>query len=97
MAIGVYFNFENTSIDQYEQVCRGLNNGELITKLSELGDGCLVHTAWQEESGALGVYDVWESAEAFGAFGERLMPLLSEAGFAESQPHVIQLHNFVAA
>ncbi len=55
MAIGVYFNFENTTPEQYDEVCRKLNNGQLMTKLSDWpGGGCLEHAAWHEESGALG-------------------------------------------
>jgi hypothetical protein len=98
MAIGVYFNFEGTKVDQYDEVCRKLNNGELITKVSDFPvGGCLAHVAWQEETGALGVFDVWESPEAFQSFGEKLMPLLGEAGFPDAQPHVVPVHNFVAA
>jgi hypothetical protein len=97
MAIGVYFNFEGTSTDQYDEACRRLNNGQVISKLSEIGDGCLSHTAWGEENGALGVFDVWESPETFGAFGERLMPILGELGIPAAEPHVVPVHNFVAS
>jgi hypothetical protein len=98
MAIGVYFNFEATTLDQYDEVCRGLNNGQPMTKLSDWpGGGCLAHTAWQEESGALGVFDVWESPEAFQSFGEKLMPVAAEVGLPAAEPHVVPLHNFVAS
>lgn len=98
MAIGVYFNFEATTVDEYDEVCRGLNNGQPMTKLSDWpGGGCLAHTAWQEESGALGVFDVWESPEAFQSFGEKLMPVAAGVGLPAAEPHVVPLHNFVAS
>lgn len=82
MAIGVYFNFEGTTVDQYDEVCRRLNNGQPMTKLSNWpGGGCLAHTACQEEPGALGVFDVWESPEGFQGFGEKLMPIAARLDF----------------
>lgn len=98
MAIGVYFNFQGGTLDQYDEVCRKLNNGQPMTNLSDWpGGGCLSHAAWQEESGSLGVFDVWESQEAFQSFGEKLMPLVGEVGLPAAEPHVVQLHNFVAS
>jgi len=98
MAVGVYFNFENTKLEQYDEVCRRLNNGQPMTKLSDWpGGGCLAHAAWQEQSGALGVFDVWESAESFQSFGEKLMPISSEVGLPQTEPHIVELHNFVAS
>ena len=97
MAIGVYFNFQDSTVDQYDEVCRKVNNGQLMSKLSDWpGGGCLAHSAWQEGS-ALNVFDVWESPEAFQAFGEKLMPALSEVGLPQAEPHIAQLHNFVAS
>jgi hypothetical protein len=85
-------------VAQYDDICRRLNNGQLMTKLSDWPvGGCLAHTAWQEDSGALGVFDVWESTEAFQSFGEKLMPILGEVGVPAAEPHVVPLHNFVAS
>jgi hypothetical protein len=98
MAIGVYFNFQGATLDQYDEACRRLNNGQLMRALSDWpGGGCLAHTAWQEESGALGVFDVWQSPEAFEQFGEKLVPILSEVGIPPAEPHIVPLHNFVAS
>jgi hypothetical protein len=98
MAIGVYFNFADTTLDQYDEVCRKLNGGQPMTKLADWpGGGCLAHAAWQEESGALGVFDVWESPEAFQRFGEKMMPAAGEVGLPSTEPHVVPLHNFVAS
>ncbi len=98
MAVGVYFNFENTPLERYDEVTRRLNNGQPMSKLSDWPTtGCLAHAAWQEESGSLCVFDVWESAEAFQSFGEHLMPIADEVGLPQSEPHLVQLHNFVAS
>lgn len=98
MAIGVYFQFADTTADQYDEVARRLNGGQPLTKLSEWpGGGILAHAAWQEESGALCVFDVWDSAEAFQSFGEKLMPIIGEVGLPQAEPHIVQLHNFVAS
>jgi hypothetical protein len=98
VAVGVYFNFEGGTLDQYDEVCRRLNNGQPMTKLSDWpGGGCLAHAAWEEESGALGVFDVWESPEAFQSFGEKLQPHVAEVGLPAAEPQVVPLHNFVAS
>jgi hypothetical protein len=98
MPIGVYFNFEGATLDQYDEACRRLNNGQPMRALSDWPDGgCLEHSAWHEESGSLCVFDVWESREAFHSFGEKLMPLLGEVGITPAEPHVVELHNFVAS
>jgi hypothetical protein len=98
MAIGVYFNFQGATLEQYDEATRRLNNGQPIRALSDWpGGGCLSHAAWYEESGALGVFDVWESPESFERFGEKLMPIISEVGMPTAEPHIVPLHNFVAS
>lgn len=98
MAIGVYLNFPDTTVEQYDEVCRRMNDGQPMTALSDWpGGGCLEHSAWAEESGALCVFDVWESPEAFQRFGETLMPAVAEVGLPAAEPHLVQLHNFVAS
>ena len=45
MAIGVIFNFPGGTTEQYDQVCRGLNNGQPMRSLADWpGGGCLSHT-----------------------------------------------------
>jgi hypothetical protein len=96
MPIGVYFRFPDTTLDQYEQVCRGVTGGRTMERLSDWpGGGCLSHAAWAEEDGGLRVFDVWESPEAFQRFGETLMPQVQAAGLPEASPHIVQLHNWV--
>ena len=38
---------------------------------------------------------LWESAEKFQAFGEKLMPLIQQAGLKPDEPIVFPAHNFV--
>ncbi len=39
------------------------------------------------------VTDVWESQEAFDAFGQTLMPILQEVGLDPGQPEVLPVHS----
>jgi len=95
MAIGVIFDFPGATIDQYEEVCRGLNDGQPLRSLSEWpGGGILAHVAGTTPDG-LRVVDVWESPEAFQAFGEHMMPLAQKAGIQVTEPTIFAVHNFV--
>ena len=54
----------------------------------------LSHAAGATPDG-LRVIDVWESPEKFQAFGEKLVPLLRQAGINPAEPIVFPVHNFV--
>jgi hypothetical protein len=43
--------------------------------------------------GDLHVSEVWDSREQFQAFGEQLMPILSEAGIDAGEPEIFEVHN----
>jgi hypothetical protein len=45
--------------------------------------------------GNLRVSEIWDSQEQLDAFGERLMPVLSEVGIEPGQPEVLEVHNIV--
>jgi hypothetical protein len=95
MAIGVIFNFPGGTTQQYDEIGRGLNNGQPLRSLAEWpGGGCLSHVVGATRGG-LCVLDVWESAEKFQAFGEKLMPLIQQAGLKPDEPVVFPVHNFV--
>jgi hypothetical protein len=97
MAIGVMFDFPQGSLDQYDEICRGLTGGEALRRLSDWpGGGCLSHAVMELPGGGIRVFDVWETAEDFQRFGETLGPLVAAAGL-EGQPQVAPLHNFVNA
>jgi len=96
VAIGVLFDFPGVTSEQYDEVCRNLNNGRLLTALSEWPEpGIVSHVAGPTPDGGWRVVDVWESEEAFQRFGQRLMPLLQQAGFPAGAPQMFPVHNVV--
>lgn len=62
------------------------------------GDGSngpwVTHTAANAESGGIFVADVWESAEAFGAFAEeQIAPAAAAVGMGQIEPRIVPVHN----
>ena len=56
-------------------------------------DGLDYHVCFGTD-GDLRVSEIWDSREQFEAFGERLMPVLSEAGIDFSgEPEVFEVHS----
>ena len=96
MAIGVLFDMPGMTSEQYDEICRGLNNGRLFTALAQWPEhGILSHVAGPTPGGGWRVVDVWESEEAFQRFGQKLMPLLQQAGLAGGAPELFPVHNVV--
>ncbi len=90
--------FEGITQEQYEESIRRLTNGEkdrVDTPADWPVEGLLAHITGQGENG-FRVVDVWESEEAFNAFGEQLMPILQDIG-VQGQPEVYPVHTFVSA
>jgi hypothetical protein len=50
-----------------------------------------------ETDGEIQVFDVWESKEAFEAFGPTLIPILTAAGIEINEPMVARVHNEIRA
>ena len=48
-----------------------------------------------EADGKINVFDVWESQEAFDAFGATLMPILTELGVDPGAPMAMPVHNVI--
>jgi hypothetical protein len=72
---------------------------ETVRRLESLGDwppeGLAYHVAFRSE-GSLRVSEVWDSREEFDAFGERLMPVLKDAGIELSgEPEMLEVHNII--
>ena len=69
--------FEGVTQEQYEESVRKLTGGK--SRVESPADwpveGLLAHIAGQGPN-RFRVIDVWESEEAFGRFGETLMPIL---------------------
>ena len=46
--------------------------------------------------GSFRVSEIWDSKEQFDAFGERLMPILTESGVElAGPPEIVEIHNIV--
>ncbi len=71
---------------------------ESVRRLQEGGDwppeGLEYHVFFGSE-GDLRVSEIWDSREQFEAFGERLMPVLTEIGIETGEPELIEVHNIV--
>jgi hypothetical protein len=71
---------------------------ESVRKLEEQGDfpadGLDYHVCFGTD-GSLRVSEIWDSREQLDAFGERLMPVLSEVGIDPGEPEIVEIHNIV--
>jgi hypothetical protein len=89
--------FQGITREQYEESVRRLTGGKgrLESPADWPVEGLLAHIAGPGES-SFRVVDVWESEEAFGRFGETLMPILQELGVG-GQPEIYPAHTFVSS
>jgi hypothetical protein len=97
MAIVAVFQGPSFTRQNYEESVRRVTGGK--ARVETPGDwpvaGLLVHVAGQGKDG-FRVVDVWESAEAFRRFGEKLIPILKSLGI-EGEPEIYEAHTFVSA
>jgi hypothetical protein len=87
MALGFYFTPTGFTPDVYD---------EALKRLEAAGAGApegRTHHYALESNGEIAVFDVWESQEAFEAFGATLLPIMSELGAEPGEPQVAQIHN----
>lgn len=87
MAIAAYFEPKGMTYEQYRDIHR---------KLDAAGHGLReqhgrLHHSCFGEDGSLMVYDVWESPEAFEAFGKVLGPIMAESGVDAGEPMVMPI------
>ena len=89
MSMLVRFNPPSLTAQQYD---------ETIQKLEDQGDfppdGLDLHVCFGTD-GSLKVSEVWDSREQFDAFGERLRPVLEDAGIDSGEPEQIEVHNII--
>ncbi len=89
MALGFYFTPSGFTQEKYD---------ELISKLQAAGagapEGRSYHVAL-ETNGEIQVFDVWESQEAFEAFGATLVPIMTELGADPGEPMATRVHNVI--
>jgi hypothetical protein len=89
MALGLYFTPSAFTKDKYDEALR---------KLEEAGAGAPEGRSFHfalETNGEIQVFDIWESQEAFEAFGQTLVPILSELGVDPGEPMVSPVHNII--
>lgn len=88
MAIAVLFELPpGSTVAQYDEAMRVAGDSALHQPERRY------HVCYRTDSG-FGVLDVWESEEAFAAFGEILGPASEKAGMAPV-PHVYRVHQII--
>jgi hypothetical protein len=89
MSVLIRFAPASLTAEQYD---------ESVRRLKEAGDwppeGLEYHLCFGSE-GNLRVSEIWDSEQQFQAFGERLMPILTEVGIDPGQPEMMPVHNIV--
>ena len=89
MSVLVRFTPTSLTSEKYDESVRRAR--------AEIGfppEGLEYHVCFGSE-GNLRVSEIWDSPEQFRAFGERLMPLLSEVGIEPGEPEMLEIHNIV--
>ena len=90
MSIVVRFNPTNLTREKYD---------ESVRRLEEAGawppDGLEYHVFFGPDDN-LRVSEVWDSQEQLEAFGERMMPILTDVGIEFSgAPEIFEAHNTI--
>jgi hypothetical protein len=89
MSILIRFAPASMTAQQYDEAIRGLEEAGVWPP-----DGLDYHVCFGTE-GNLRVSEIWDSREQLDAFGERLMPILSEVGIDPGEPELLEIHNIV--
>ena len=85
----IVFNFPNVSLQTYDSMWEDIRaEGQGNPK------GLISHVGAATEDNGLFVVDVWESKEAFDAFGATLMPLLAKHNVPMVQPQMLSAHYY---
>ena len=92
MSIVVRYHPTNVTIAQYEDVLR---REQEDAGIKFPPDGRSYHICFGTD-GDLNVSEVWDSVEQFQAYGEVLMPILTDVGIQFSgAPEVFEVHNII--
>ena len=90
MALALLFTPSSMTAEQYDEVIRQLETAGVGSPAGRRYHVCFGTGAH------LRVLDVWESQEAFNAFGPTLMPILQQVGVDPGQPEIAEVHNEIA-
>jgi hypothetical protein len=87
MSIVVRFSPKSLTAKKYDEIIRTLEERGMWP-----AEGVDYHVCFGADGNLL-VSEIWDSQEAFAAFGEKLMPVLDEAGIEFSaEPQVFEVH-----
>ena len=86
MAIAVVFEFPRDSISKYDKVLE-------VAPATKVQPARSYHVCF-ETDGGFTVVDVWDSPDAFEAFGAVIGPALAEVGL-ETEPKIFEVHNIM--
>lgn len=91
MSIVVRFTPTSLTTAKYDETIRRLEAADIAFP----PDGLDYHICFGSE-GNLRVSEIWDSEEQFRAFGEPLMPILSDVGIEFSgAPEIFEVHNTI--
>ena len=91
MSVVVRFNPTNATKEKYDESMRRMEAAGIWPD----PPGLEVHVAFGPDDN-LRVSEIWSSREAFDAYGEKLMPILSDMGIEFSaEPEVFEVQNLV--
>jgi hypothetical protein len=89
VSVLIRFNPPSLTAEKYDATVR---------KLEQQGDwppdGLDYHCCFGSD-GNLKVSEIWDSQEQLDAFGERLRPVLEEAGVDPGTPELLPIHNVI--
>ena len=91
MSVLVRFTPTNLTKEKYD---------ESLRRLKEAGefppDGMDYHLALGAD-GSMRVSEIWDSREQMQAFGDRLIPILTDIGIEFSgEPEIVEVHNIIS-
>ena len=90
MSVVVRFNPTNVTTEKYDESLRRLKEAVEFPP-----EGMDYHVAFGTDDN-LRVSEIWDSREQLQAFGDRLMPILTELGIEFSgEPEILEIHNIV--
>ena len=89
MSFLVRFTPESGTTEQYDEAVRRLEEAGEIP-----ADGLDYHVCFIAD-GNVRVSEIWDSREQFDAFGEKLMPILTDIGVDPGEPQQLEIHNII--
>ena len=90
MSIVVRFSPTSMTAEKYDDTIKLIQQAGTFPP-----DGLDYHVCFGS-AGNLRVSEIWDSREQFAAFGERLMPILADAGIEFSgEPEIFEVHNII--